>query len=229
MKDFDFNEFRKKFNTSKEEICKDIYHENQDSIKIKNEKRAVENLDKIFNAVFSLSSKKGFQAMTMRDLSRESNLSMGALYGYFKNKDDLMAMIQRQGRAMVKNVLSCFESYSDDHSDKLKSVIKAHIYLSEVARPWFFFCFMEARNLTPKERKEVQDIEAYTEKVIADILALGEEQGVFKKNNHFLTASIIKSMQQDWYLKRWKYRARNIEPDEYCDYVIGFVESFCLA
>ena len=228
MKDLNFKEFKKNFDTSREKICKEIFCGNKESIKIKNEKRAIENLDKIFEAVFKLSSEKGFQAMSMRDLSSESNLSMGALYGYFKNKTDLLEIIQRQGRGMLKNVLSCFESSAVEPLDKLKSVIKAHIYLSEVARPWFFFTFMEARNLSRDELKEVRAIEAYTEKVIVDILVYGEEKGVFKKKNHFLTASIIKSMQQDWYLKRWKYSSRKITPDKFCSYVIEFVESFCL-
>ncbi|MGM0418431.1 MAG: TetR/AcrR family transcriptional regulator [Thermodesulfobacteriota bacterium] len=229
MEDFDFAEFKKRFNTSKHSLCREVFLHNKESIKIKNEKRAVENLYKIFNAVFTLSSKKGFQAMTMRDLSKEADLSMGALYGYFKNKEDLLHIIQKQGREMVKNVLAAFEATSDDPAVKLRSVIKAHIYLSEVARPWFFFTFMEARNLNADEIKEIQQIEAYTEKVIADILAMGEEKGVFKKRDYFLTAGIIKSMQQDWYLKRWKYKSRQIGPDQYSDYVVAFVESFVLS
>ncbi|MDY0131784.1 MAG: TetR/AcrR family transcriptional regulator [Desulforegulaceae bacterium] len=229
MEEFDFTEFKKRFDTSKNTLCKEVFYQNQESIKIKNEKRAVENLYKIFNAVFSISSKKGFQAMTMRDLSREVNLSMGALYAYFKNKEDLLHIIQKQGRAMVKNILDSFESTSPDPLGKLRAVIKAHIFLSEVARPWFFFTFMEARSLNEKELEEARALEAHTEKVVVDILKLGEIQGVFKKRNHFLTASIIKSMQQDWYLKKWKYKSRKIGPDEFADYVIGFVESFVLA
>lgn len=229
MADFDFKEFKKKFYTSSEEICKEIYLKNQGSIQVKNEKRAIENLERIFNAVFTLSSKKGFQAMTMRDLSKEASMSMGGLYAYFKNKSDLLAIIQRQGSRMVKNVLSRFEAYADEPFEKLKFVIKAHVYLSEIARAWFFFSFMEARNLRPLELKEVQELESYTEKIIADILICGEKRGAFKKKNHFLTASIIKAMQQDWYLKRWKYRKRGVNPDEFCNYVIEFVESFTLA
>ncbi|MCB9494027.1 MAG: TetR/AcrR family transcriptional regulator [Desulfobacteraceae bacterium] len=228
MEDFDFAEFKKRFDISKYTLCREVFQQNQESIKIKNEKRAVENLYKIFNAVFSISSKKGFQAMTMRDLSREANLSMGALYAYFKNKEDLLHIVQKQGRTMVKNVLDTFESTSVNPLGKLRAVIKAHIFLSEVARPWFFFTFMEARNLSEKELKEVREVEAHTEKVIVDILIFGESEGVFKKRNHFLTASIIKSMQQDWYLKRWKYKSRQIDPDEFSDYVTGFVESFVL-
>jgi hypothetical protein len=43
-----------------------------------------------------------------------------------------------------------------------------------------------------------------------------------------LTASLIKAMLQDWYLKRSKYRIREISVDQYTDFVLEMVEAFCL-
>lgn len=223
-----YSEFKRKISDSKEDICREVYQKNQDSIRIKKEKTAVKNFEKIFDAVFKISYSKGFQAMSMRDLSRETNLSMGALYGYFTSKDELLGIIQRQGRTMVKRVLEESQIDKDEPMERLAAVISAHIYLSEVARPWFFFTFMEARNLSEEELKAVQDMESYTEQILVDILEDGENKGVFRKGNHPLTASIIKAMQQDWYLKRWKYKKRNISVDDYAGYVVDFVRSFCL-
>ncbi len=224
-----YSEFKRKISDSKEDICREVYQKNQDSIRIKKEKTAVKNFEKIFDAVFKISYSKGFQAMSMRDLSRETNLSMGALYGYFASKDELLGIIQRQGRTMVKRVLEESQIDKKEPMERLAAAIAAHIYLSEVARPWFFFTFMEARNLSEEELKAVQDMESYTEQILVDILEDGENKGVFRKGNHPLTASIIKAMQQDWYLKRWKYKKRNISVDDYAAYVVDFVRSFCLA
>lgn len=224
-----YEEFKKKISDSKQDICRDVYRKNQDNIRIKKEKTAIKNFEKIFDAVFKISYTKGFQAMSMRDLSSETGLSMGALYGYFKSKDELLGIIQRQGRSMVKGVLADSLETIEDPLEKLNAVIRAHIYLSEMARPWFFFTFMEARNLTDEEIKSVQAMESYTEQILVDILEYGEKKGVFKPGNHQLTASLIKAMQQDWYLKRWKYKKRNITVDEYAEYLIACVTSFCLA
>lgn len=224
-----FQEFRQKISDSKQDICREVYKRNQGNIRIKKEKTAIKNFEKIFDAVFKLSSVKGFQAMSMRDLSSETGLSMGALYGYFSSKDELYGIIQGQGRSMVKKVLADFSENEDDPFLKLTSAIKAHIYLSEIVRPWFFFTFMEARNLNEDELRAAQLMEAHTENVLIDILKLGEEKGVFKKMDHNLTASLIKAMQQDWYLKRWKYAKRKTTVDTYADSVVAFVKSHCLA
>lgn len=223
-----YNEFQTTITDTMQDICREVYLENQENIRIKKEKTAVKNFEKIFDSVFKISYFKGFQAMSMRDLSSETGLSMGALYGYFSSKDELLSIIQRQGRSMVKRVLGDFSEQHTDPFEKLCAAIKAHIFLSEMARPWFFFTFMEARNLSDKELKAAQSMESYTENVLVEILELGEEKAVFKKNDHRLTASLIKAMQQDWYLKRWKYKRRSVDVDQYAEHIVKFVESFCL-
>ena len=75
------------------------------SIKIKKEKVAVKNLAKIFDATLKLANEKGFHAMSLRDLCRESGLSMGALYNYFSGKDELLVLIQEQGRAIITRAM----------------------------------------------------------------------------------------------------------------------------
>jgi hypothetical protein len=44
-----------------------------------------------------------------------------------------------------------------------------------------------------------------------------------------LTASVIKAMLQDWYLKRSKYRKRNISVDHYSEFVLQFIEAFIVS
>jgi len=39
---------------------------------------------------------------------------------------------------------------------------------------------------------------------------------------------MIKALQQDWYLKPWKYTGRNVTVDDFAQQVIEMVEAFCL-
>lgn len=221
-----FAAFKKQFDLSRTEVTRTVFHDNQDTIRIKKEKTAVKNLEKIFDAVFRISYKKGFQAMTMRDLSRESGMSMGALYGYFASKEDLLALIQRQGSTMIQKLLQDYADAGTDPLRKLRTVIRAHLYLSEVARPWFFFTFMEIRNLSQQEQDGARELEAFTENILVRVLEQGAKEGVFQDRDHHMTASLIKAMQQDWYLKRWKYKARNVSVDRFAETVLDLVEPY---
>jgi AcrR family transcriptional regulator len=225
----DYKEFKKTYGISNQEIAREVFLRNQNEMNAKKEDVAVNNLDKIFNAVFSITSKKGFQAMSMRDLSQKAGISLGALYTYFPGKEKLLSIMQTQGWLMIKRNLEQIDNADEDPGQRLKAVIKGHIFLSEWFRPWFYFTFMESRNMKSADLEFVKSMEKYTHDILKDILTLGAEIKVFKPGNHNLTASMIKSMQQEWYLKRWKYRAMGVTVDQFADYLIAMVEAFCLA
>ncbi|OQY51335.1 MAG: hypothetical protein B6230_05175 [Desulfobacteraceae bacterium 4572_89] len=218
----DFKEFTKIYGASSIDISREVYRNNQGFIRIKKEKTAVNNLEKIFNAVFYISYKKGFQSMSMRDLSQQTGMSLGSLYDYFKGKNDLLGIIQTQGWSIIEKDIEQVAKTHEAPWEKLKAVIKAHIFLSELFRPWFFFTFMEARNIAA-----VKSMENHTQKMLTDILETGEKQGIFKPGNHHLTASIIKAMQQEWYLKQWKYKKLKISVDQFADHIMDMVAAFC--
>ncbi len=223
-----FQEFSKRVMVSVEDLCRDFYRENRDTIKIKKEDTAVKNLVTIVNTTLKLSYKKGFDAMSLRDLSGESGLSMGALYSYFGSKEDLLSMIQYHGQRAVERILREHIDKDSGTRDKLRSAIRTHLYLSELMKSWFYFFFMETKNLNKKYRKISVESELMTEHVITDILEEGVKNEVFDVNNIHLTGSVIKAMMQDWYLKQWKYTQRKISVEDYALFIINMVESYIM-
>jgi AcrR family transcriptional regulator len=219
-----FEEFRHMATVSMEEICHEIFLENQASIKIKKEAVAVKNLANICNTALQLSNEKGFQAMSLRDLSRTSGLSMGALYSYFTSKEELLEIIQNQGRRLTRKVLTKQIDSNAEPAEMLRTAIRTHLYLTEIMQKWFYFSYMETKNLDKTQQKKAIEGELATEQLFIDILDDGCRKRQFSVENSVLTASVIKAMLQDWYVKRWKYAQRQISVDEYADFVINFIE-----
>jgi AcrR family transcriptional regulator len=222
----DYADFQKRINLSKYDLCREVYRENRNSIRVKKENKVVKNLERIFSATLRISNRKGFQAMSMRDLSRETNLSMGALYSYFASKEELLAMLQSQRRSVTRRILDEGIAQKSNPTAKLRAAILTHLYLSEAMQPWFYFSYMEAKNLSKKEQDLAVASELYTERLIEDILKQGQIQGDFELRDPQLTASVVKAMLQDWYLKRRKYANRRISVDQYARFVLQFVEAF---
>ena len=166
--------------------------------------------------------------MTMRDLSTESGLSMGALYSYFATKEELLNTLQRVGNSFITRVMEECVAELTEPLAKLRTILRTHLFLSEMIQPWFFFSYMEAKNLAKKERENYIKAELSTEKVITDILVEAEKENLLRTRNHQIAASIIKAMLQDWYLKRGKYAKRGITVDKYADIVIEWVEAYYL-
>ena len=83
----------------------EIFERHQDTINVKKRHVAVAKLVRIISAALSISNERGFRAMSLRDLAREADLSMGALYAYFDSKETLLMIILLQVRAVALRVL----------------------------------------------------------------------------------------------------------------------------
>ncbi len=221
-----FEAFKKLIQLSKEDICRELFIKNRDRIKIKKENVAVKNLVKIFDAALAISNDKGFSAMSLRDLSTETGLSMGALYSYISSKDDLLNMLLEQGKVVIFRILLEQVTTSTNSGEKLWSAVRTHLYLSEVMQPWFYFFYMETKNFRKEEHKKAIEAELFTENIFKEILAQGVSTGAFSPVNLELTSAIIKAMLQDWYLKRWKYERRGVSVDEYAGFLVEVLGSY---
>ena len=221
-----FENFSKDPNLTMLYIWSNYLKKNRIFIKIKNEGVAVKNLISIFNATLKLSNEVGFQSMTLRDLSRETKLSMGALYNYFPSKDELFKIIHINGINLITNIMNSYIKDETSPEQRMKTAIKIHIYLSEMMPHWFYFLYMETKNLKREDRVIPMESELFTEKLFTDIISDGIKAGIYAEKNVILTASVTKAMLQDWYLKRWKYAKRKIGADQYASFIINFIESY---
>ncbi len=67
--------------------------------------------DQILEGAKSVFMKKGFDAATMNDITREAQVSKGTIYVYFNNKEDLFAaLIERERARLVASIRSTLTS-----------------------------------------------------------------------------------------------------------------------
>ncbi|MBI4799465.1 MAG: TetR/AcrR family transcriptional regulator [Desulfarculus sp.] len=220
-----FAQFSRQASLSRGDICREILASHRESIKAKKEATAVKNLELIFDATLALANQKGFQAMTVRDLSRATGLSMGALYDYFTSKEELLEMVLSTGRRVVMRLLERGLQEAQGPLEQLRAAIRTHLFLSEAMQPFFFFAYMEARHLGEEQKERAKQSELATERLLAEIIQRGAKAGLMAPGDHQMAAALIKAMLQDWYLKRWKYAKRRVSVDRYA----GFVERAALA
>jgi TetR/AcrR family transcriptional regulator, cholesterol catabolism regulator len=209
---------------STDALCARILERHRQAIRVQKTQLAIANLGRIIGATLKLSNKKGFHATSLRDLARASGLSMGGLYTYFPNKPMLLSMILGEVMATTLEVLrEPPNNVVGDAAAHLDWVLETHIRLTEAMRPWFVFAFMEAKSFPSAERQMAVDAEVAIEKIIADVLAAGVTSGAFVIPDITLTASLIKPLLQDWYVKRAKYRKRGIPIEAFIEGVKAFI------
>jgi AcrR family transcriptional regulator len=214
-----FAQFCKKFKPTKTELFSEFYDLFKKEIEIKNKRIAIEKLQKIITVTFKLSSTQSFASMSLRQLADETQMSMGGLYAYIKSKQQLSLYIHQFLNHYAEKIVK-----QTEHT--LEGLVKTHIFLSEIMRPWFFFAFMESKNLNKPMKKYAIRSELMMEQFLVDVIQKGQNN---KKYNTILSAEVIaahiKPLLHDWYLKRWKYQQRNISVDEFCYSTLIFINS----
>ena len=210
-----YETFKQEFNTLIGDEWTCLFELNHQQLNLKNRNIATKKFKTIIECVFALSHHKGFHAMTMRDLSKASEISMGGLYKYFANKTQIAEMVHTVMVHIAQSCLQVSHQSEEDPVFELNELLARHIYLSERLKKWFYFVFMEAKSL---ERPLVETIiasEQSMEHAIYQLIKNANQKGMSNCTNPEFVAAMLKVMLQEWYLKSWKYQQKDINADQY--------------
>ena len=217
-----FEDFKANFPYRGKSVYSRLFTLHCKNIKTKKEKFAVNNLEKIFKASFKISSKIGFHEMSLRELCRETELSMGGIYSCIKSKDMIAIMI----KDLVKMVSSNIIDNALQHKDKehaLEEIVTHHIFAAELLHPWFYFLYFETRSLPSVHQKDSKTIELKITSTLESLLSeIDGNLGNGKKRYHFI-ATMALSMVQERYLKHWKYKDSSMTIDDYADETLKLI------
>ena len=206
-----------------EPLWRSVFEMHKDKMQIKNVNVAIVNLEKIFRATFRLANSKGFQAMSLRDLSRETGISMGGLYAYIGSKDDLASVIEGVMRRYMEAVVGSLAAAELEPVHRLKAIIFGELYMIELMNPWYYFCYMELKGLPKEQQRQAMDLERRFDGILIDAFRAGVEQGQFSCSQPELLAPQITASMQQWYLKYWKFKDSNLTTEQFANFIFGNV------
>ncbi len=215
-----FELFGKYCSINKNTLWKQFYCFHKDKILIQNEVLSIKKCQLIIQSTFKLSNKKGFALMSLRDLSNETNISLGGLYNYIGSKKQLVEMIQQFLPYIFYHYITTKINRDISAWNQLTAFIRGHIFISTILQPWFFFSFMESKNLDASNKEMAKNNEIKSELAISEIINLGINENIFTSNNIFLSTMYIKQLLQGWYIKHQKYKAAKIHCETYAEFVI---------
>ncbi len=212
--------FRRTWALEGEPFWSSVFEMHKDKIQIKNPKVAIGNLEKIFSATFKLANSKGFQAMSLRDLSKETGISMGGLYAYIGSKNDLASVIEGVLRKYIEQVIGELVNQDLEPVARLRAIVYGEIFMMQLLSPWYYFCYMELKGLDKEQQEQALDLELRFDGILVDAIQAGIAREQFSCANPALLAASITAQLQQWHLKRWKFRLREVGMEEYAEHII---------
>lgn len=214
-----FEGFEKDFEYQGDHLYSVIFERNKENIKVSKEKFAVRNLQKIFNATFLISPKIGFQAMSLRDLSAETGLSMGGLYSSIASKEAIAIMVKDMVAVVCDEIVAKATS-EDDPVVALQTIVRGYLFSATLMQSWFNFLYFETKSLPDLEQEASKNLELEQVTAIAKIL------GQLKPESDLdmvFVANMALSLIQERYVKPWKHHQPKTTVDQYANDCLALI------
>ena len=90
------------------------------------EKTKLANRLAIMEAAREVFAELGFEAATVRDIIRRTNLSVGAFYNYYRSKDEVFAALADDGARRFRPILHALAAHATDFESYLRAAVRAY-------------------------------------------------------------------------------------------------------
>jgi TetR/AcrR family transcriptional regulator, cholesterol catabolism regulator len=171
----------------------------------------------ILAAATHLMQRSGFHAMSMQSVADEANVSVGLIYQYFGNKEDLL-------RGVVVDILEDFrdqipqalQAAGDDPVDRLRIAFRTCCLVVDAKRDAVNLTYRESKTLPADGLSQIKKLEVETTEPIRQVFRDGVNAGVFADIDARLVAHNILLTAHGWALKHWNLSSW-LSLEEYID------------
>lgn len=170
---------------------------------IKNPELVKTRQKEICQAAVKLFSTKGYHNTSIKDIAKNAKISIGSLYDYINNKEDILYLIAKQFNSQLhQEVAKVLESdlYIED---KLKGIVETMLRVIDQFKEYVLFAYRYATTLKKEHLIQVMQEDSYFIDTLTRIIEQGVQEKVFIENDAFITANMISIMIHSWGLKQY--------------------------
>jgi len=162
----------------------------------------VETMRAIRKAAIARIFRHGFEAMKLRDLAADVNLTIGSLYNYIPQKQEFLGHLSEDILRELLSDLDAQVAPVTDPYEKLFAFVRFHIQWHTARRQEVFIGNMELRSLSPAQYRRVIALRKRYESYLQTILKQGEQAGCWKLRDVKVTSYAVLAMLtgvSNWY------------------------------
>lgn len=181
---------------------------------VTDEKLIGERRGQILRAAVKLFSKEGYYTTTISQIAREAKVSIGLIYQYFGDKDDILFL-------SLKLVLESYEREIPRRLEGLKHPVErlctalwAYCAIVDRLRDATVLAYRSTKSLRAERRTLIKDEEIRTNRLLEECLQACIRQGYMRKLNEPLLVYQFVTFSHAWALKHWAFK-HQLTPAEY--------------
>jgi AcrR family transcriptional regulator len=154
-----------------------------------NKRSGIESKKRIIDAAIAVFSAKGYAKANIREIAKSAGISVGGVYLYFKNKEDLYRNLINDWRRDIGSKSEVTVANAGSASEALANFLKMHLENALKHRE-FILLHIREHGLAFGAREKKKFLRAQQD-LVAQIIQRGIASGEFRKCNPVNTAMMI--------------------------------------
>lgn len=196
---------------------------NDKDIRIPKQKRSIEKKDKIKNTALKLFSDYGYFNVTTNQIAKESGISIGSLYSYFKDKKDIYDELLKDLYTKCLAALNISEVVTTDITrEKIKEIllliVKSHRYIPDFQRQ------IESISCQDIQYRKIED--HYRQLAIVQMKAILIKKGIPESDaiiKAYLINTIVEATVHQIVFYECKYNSDDVL-NELTDMIVKYIQ-----
>lgn len=169
---------------------------------------------RIVEAAAALYEKKG-RAATPDEISAVAGISVPVTYQFVKNPADIMLLIMERVQSRFAAGIQACQDASASAESRLRKAIAQYFQVVNEEGPKVVLVYRDSLTLDKAGRKRIMQLEMEAVDVFKRILEEGVTAGEFRALDSDLAAYNIVMAGHSWALKRWHFKKRHLDFDEF--------------
>lgn len=153
--------------------------------KERREREKEQRKNHILDTARELLLEKGLNATSINQIARRSELSIGAIYFYYKDKEEIFAALQVEGLELLYRAILAAIDKKATPEKKIRSIAQVYLRFSEEHKNYFdiinYFLASPGTIFSPVLKKEIDAQGNASIALLADTIREGIDRGHFKK------------------------------------------------
>lgn len=167
-------------------------------------------------ASIALFGKRGYYATTIRDIARRAGVSVGLIYQYFGDKEDVLFLAIVEVLDTYRDRIPAATAGIADPLARFRAAVHAYCAVIDENVDATVLAYRETKSLRKARRNVIKQKEAETNALLARCVEDCIAAGVFERVDVGMLAYQIVMFAHAWALKAWHFRGR-MKVGEYVD------------
>jgi len=167
-----------------------------------------ERREQIVKAATKLFSEQGYYLTTIQDIAREAGISVGLIYQYFKDKDDVLFLTLKLVLETYEKVIPAAIEGAEHPLERLCLAIGAYCRVVDRLRDATVLTYRSTKSLRADRRTFIKEGETRTNRLLEGCLRAAIAAGHVRPINDSLLVYQYVLYSHAWALKQWALRGR---------------------